>query len=283
VAQFLGKAIPGHPRIIPINMPGAGGVVLGNYLYNVAPKDGLVLGVPGRTSFMLSPVGGNPNVHYDLGGFNWIGSAASSNFILWMRTEAGIHSLEQLRQSKRELVIGGSGNGNSDTVIPELLLKYEKLPIKVIRGYPGTADQVLAMRRGEIDGMFTERASFAVDPVASGLAVPIFQTVPAEPGLPLSRDVARDPRARALIDLYGVTMHVGLALVAPPGVSPEKVKILREAYLQMVTSKEYVTEASKRGFAVGKPNSGEEIGAYLQSSFAHVAPETKAEFLSYTK
>src|SRR5579862_4071370 len=132
VAQFLGNEIPGHPRVIPLNMPGAGGVVLGNYLYNVAPKDGLTLGVPGRTSFMLSPVGGNPNVQYDLNGFNWIGSAASSNFILWMRAGAGINSLQQLRQSARELVIGGSGNGNSDTVIPELLLKYEKLPIKVI-------------------------------------------------------------------------------------------------------------------------------------------------------
>lgn len=227
VAQFLGNEIPGHPRVIPLNMPGAGGVVLGNFLYNVAPKDGLTLGVPGRTSFILSAVGGNPNVHYDLAQFNWIGSAASSNFMLWMRTGSGITNLDQLRQSKKTLVIGGSGNGNSDTVVPELLVKYEKLPFKVIRGYPGTSDEALAMQRGEIDGMFTERAAFPTDPVATKLAIPVVQTLPLEGNLPLTRDVAADPRAKALIDLYTVTMRVGLALVAPPGVPPDRVNPAR--------------------------------------------------------
>src|SRR5262249_15056367 len=210
-------------------------------------------------------------------------SAASSNFMLWMRTGTGISTLQQLRDSKKPIVIGGSGNGNSDTVVPELLVKYEKLPFKVIRGYPGTADEVLAIQRGEIDGMFTERAAFPTDPVASKLVVPIFQTLPIEPNLPLTRDVPADPRAKALIDLYSVTMHVGLALVAPPGVPPEQVKILRDAYLRVVTNKQYVAEAGKRGFNVGKPNTGEEIGAYLQKSFAGVTPATKAEFLTYTK
>lgn len=283
VAQFLGNEIPGHPRVIPLNMPGAGGVVLGNYLYNVAPKDGLTLGVPGRTSFILSAVGGNPNVHYDLSQFNWIGSAASSNFMLWMRTGTGVTTLAQLRQSKKTLVIGGSGNGNSDTVVPELLLKYEKLPFKVIRGYPGTSDEALAMQRGEIDGMFTERAAFPTDPVASKLAVPVFQTLPLEQGLPLSRDVATDPRAKALIDLYTVTMRIGLALVAPPGVPADRVKILRNAYLRVVTNKDYIAEASRRGFNVGKPNPGDEIRDFLQKSFAGVTPATKAEFLTYTR
>jgi tripartite-type tricarboxylate transporter receptor subunit TctC len=231
----------------------------------------------------LSAVGGNPNVHYDLGKFNWIGSAASSNFILWMRPGAGITNLDQLRHSPKTLVIGGSGNGNSDTVVPELMAKYEKFPFKVIRGYPGTADEVLAIQRGEIDGMFTERAAFPSDPVVSKLVVPIFQTIPLEPNVPLSRDIAADPRERALIDLYGVTMHVGLALVAPPGVDAERVKILRDAYVRVVSNKEYVAEATKRGFNVGKPNRGEDIGAYLQKSFVDVTPATKAEFLTYTR
>lgn len=283
VAQFLGNEIPGHPRVLPLNMPGAGGVALGNYLYNVAPKDGLTIGVPGRTSFILSAVGGNPNVHYDLAKFNWIGSAASSNFILWIRTGTGITTLDQLRHSPKPIAIGGSGNGNSDTVVPELMAKYEKLPFKVIRGYPGTADEVLAIQRGEIDGMFTERAAFPNDPVASKLVVPILQTLPVEPNVPLTRDVSTDPRERALIDLYGVTMHVGLALVAPPGVDSEKIKILRDAYVRVVTNKEYVAEAAKRGFNVGKPNAGETIAAYLQKSFADVTPATKAEFLTYTR
>jgi tripartite-type tricarboxylate transporter receptor subunit TctC len=86
-----------------------------------------------------------------------------------------------------------------------------------------------------------------------------------------------------LIDLYTVTMRVGLALVAPPGVPPDRVKILRDAYLRVVTNKDYIAEATRRGFSVGKPNQGDDIRAFLQKSFATVTPATKAEFLTYTR
>jgi tripartite-type tricarboxylate transporter receptor subunit TctC len=283
VAQFLGDNIPGHPRIIALNMPGAGGVVLGNYLYNVAPKDGFTIGMAGRTAFLLSPVESNGNARYDLSKFSWIGSAASSNFILWLRKGCGITTLAQLRETHKTLTIGGSGNGNSDTIIPELLTKYEHFPFKVIRGYPGTADEILAMQRGEIDGMYTSRGSFPSDPVASGLAVPIFQTFPEESNLPLVQDVATNPREKTLLGLFSVVLKVGLALVAPPGVDPKQVEILRAAFMKTVTSKEYIAEATQRGFDAGKPNSGPFIDDYLQKSFANVPADIKAEFLTYAQ
>jgi len=282
VAQFLGANIPGRPRVIAQNMPGAGGIVLGNYLYNVAPKDGLALAVPGRTAFLLAPVTGNANAKYQLPNFNWIGSAASSNFILWIRKGAGINSLDELRKTKKTLVIGGSGSGNSDTVVPELMAKYENFPFKVVRGYPGTAEQALALQSGEIDGMFTERASFSSDPVASGLAVPIFQTFPIEPGIPLSSDIATNPREKALLALFEIPLHVGLAVVAPPGVSADKVKILRDAYVKTVTSKEYIDLATKRGFGTGSPNTGADLGEYLKQSMASVSQDVITEFRQYT-
>jgi len=139
IAHHLALQIPGKPTIVPKNMPRAAGVALGNHLFGVAAPDGLTLGVPGTTAF--APVTGNPNARYDLQKLTWIGSAASSNFILWLRKEAGVTTLERLRNQKRLLVSGGSGGGNSDTVVPELLLKYENLPFKVVRGYPGTAEQ----------------------------------------------------------------------------------------------------------------------------------------------
>ncbi len=83
--------IPGKPTIMPKNMPGAGGVTLGNHIFGVAAPDGLTLGVPGRTAFLLAPVTGNPNARYDLQKLTWIGSAASSNFILWLRKERRRH------------------------------------------------------------------------------------------------------------------------------------------------------------------------------------------------
>ena len=283
IAQFLAAHIPGQPTIVPKNMPGAGGVALGNHIHSVAAPDGLTLGVPGRTAFLLAPAVGNPNARYDLQKLTWIGSPASSNFILWLRKGANIATLDELRKSTKTLVIGGSSGGNSDTVVPELLLKYENLPFKVIRGYPGTAEQALALARGEIDGMFTERASFRADPVASGLAVPILQTFPIEPGLPVLEEIARHPMEKALFKLFGVPLRVGLALVAPPQLPADVTRTLREAYLQTVSRKEYVAEAGKRGFEVGRPNRGEEIADYVAKNLSNIPADVSEEFRSYNQ
>src|SRR5215470_19576472 len=283
IAQYLGAHIPGRPTILPKNLPGAGGVVLGNHLYSVAAPDGLTLGVPGRTAFLLAPAVGNPNARYDLQKLTWIGSPASSNFILWLRKSANIATLAQLRSSTTMLVIGGSSGGNSDTVVPELLLKYEKLPIKVVRGYPGTAEQQLALARGEIDGMFTERASFRADPVASGLAVPILQTFTTEPGIPTLDEVAHHPMEKALFKLFEVPLRVGLAVVAPPDLRADITETLRGSYLRAVSSNDYVAEATKRGFDAGRPNPGQEIADYLSRSLSNIPPDVIAEFRSYSQ
>jgi tripartite-type tricarboxylate transporter receptor subunit TctC len=283
IAQFLGAHIPGRPTIVPKNLPGAGGVALGNHLQSVAAPDGLTLGVPGRTAFLLAPAVGNPNARYDLQKLTWIGSPASSNFILWLRKSANVATLAQLRSSTTMLVIGGSSGGNSDTVVPELLLKYEKLPIKVVRGYPGTAEQQLALARGEIDGMFTERASFRADPVASGLAVPILQTFPLEPDLPVLDEIAHHPMEKSLFRLFGVPLRVGLALVGPPNLPADVTRTLRDAYLATVSSQEYVAEATKRGFEIGRPNRGEEIADYIAKTLSNVPADVAEEFRSYNQ
>jgi tripartite-type tricarboxylate transporter receptor subunit TctC len=283
IAHHLALHIPGKPIIVPKNMPGAGGVALGNHLFGVAAPDGLTLGVPVRTAFLLAPVTGNPNARYDLQKLTWIGSAASSNFILWLRKEEGVTTLEQLRNHKRLLVIGGSSGGNSDTVVPELLLKYENLPFKVVRGYPGTAEQQLALARGEIDGMFTERASFRADPVASGLAVPILQTFATEPGLPTLNEVARHPMEKTLFKLFEVPLRVGLAVVAPPELRADITGTLRSSYLRAVSSNDYLAEATKRGFDAGRPNPGQEIADYISKSLSNIPPDVIAEFRSYNQ
>ena len=98
VARFLGQFIPGEPGILPMNMQGAGGIILGNHLYGVAKPDGLTLGMPGRTGFALAPVISAADTKYDLRKFTWIGSSASSNFVLWMRRQANIRSFDDLEQ-----------------------------------------------------------------------------------------------------------------------------------------------------------------------------------------
>ena len=117
--------------------------------------------MPGRSGFVLAPIIGAADTKYDLRKFTWIGSSACSNFILWMRRQSNIRTFDDLRNANRQIVIAGSGSTTANSVMPEVLAKYEKLPFKVVRGYPGISDAVLAVERGEVDGVLCQRASIA--------------------------------------------------------------------------------------------------------------------------
>ena len=283
VAQFYGKHIPGAPGIVPRNMPGAGGLILGNHLYSVAKPDGLTLGMPGRSGFVLAPIISAADTKYDLRKFTWIGSSASSNFVLWMRRQSNIRSFAELKQVKRPIVIAGSGSTTSNSIIPEVLAKYENIPIKVVRGYPGIADAVLAVERGEADGVMCQRASVRPDMLASGAVVPILQFFDVEKGVPLLQNLIANPREKALLELLAAPQKLGLAVVAPPGTSAELTRVLREAYLKMVATNEYRDEAVKRGFDVGTPNTGEMITDYVSNTLTQFPAETIAEYRTYVE
>jgi tripartite-type tricarboxylate transporter receptor subunit TctC len=283
VAQFYGKYIPGGPAIVPRNMPGAGGLILGNHLYSVAKPDGLTLGMPGRSGFVLAPIISAADTKYDLRQFTWIGSSASSNLVLWMRKQANIRSFDDLKKAKREIIIAGSGSTTSNSIVPEVLAKYEGMPIKVVRGYPGIADAVLAAERGEADGVLSQRASLRPDMVTSGALVPVVQFFDMEPGVPLLLDHVTDRREKALLELLMAPQKLGLAVIAPPGLAADTTRMLRKAYLEMVATSEYREEASKRGFDVGTPNDGEAITGYVANTLMKFPAETIAEYRSYVE
>jgi tripartite-type tricarboxylate transporter receptor subunit TctC len=283
VAQFYGKHIPGGPSMVPRNMPGAGGLILGNHLYSVARPDGLALGMPGRSGFVLAPIISAADTKYDLGKFTWIGSSASSNFVLWMRRQSNIRSFDDLKTARREIIIAGSGSTTSNSIIPEVLAKYDNMPIKVVRGYPGIADAVLAVERGEADGVMCQRASLRPDMLASGTVVPVLQFYDVEPGVPLMLDLVTNPKEKALLELLSAPQKLGLAVVAPPGIPAELTRILRKAYLDMVATSAYRDEAVKRGFDVGAPNGGEAITDYVANTLSKFPAETIAEYRSYVE
>jgi hypothetical protein len=283
VAHYLGKFIPGEPAVVARNMQGAGGMVLGNHLAGVAKADGLTLGMPGRSGFVLAPVISAGDVKYDLRKFTWIGSSASTNYVLWLRRTTNIRSLADLKAAQRPIVIGGSGAGTANSVVPEVLARYEGMPFKVVRGYPGTNQAVLAMERGEVDGVFLHRASMRPDIVESGLAVPIFQTFAIEPGLPVLERFVTNPREVALLTLINAPQRLGLPLIAPPG-SPEDItRVLRQSYVRMVASKDYLDEAAKRAIDVGRPNTGEELTDYVSRNLTAFSPEAIREYRDYVE
>jgi tripartite-type tricarboxylate transporter receptor subunit TctC len=283
VARFLGKFIPGEPSILPMNMQGAGGIILGNHLYDVARPDGLTLGMPGRTGFALAPVISAADTKYDLRKFTWIGSSASSNFVLWMRRQANIRSFDDLKNAKRQIVIASSGSTTANSIMPEVLARYEKLPLKVVRGYPGINDAVLAVERGEADGVLCQKASLRSDMIASGAIVPVFQVMALEPDVALLDGLITDEREKALLEMLSAPQRLGLPLIAPPGVPDDRTEILRRSYLSMVASADYQVEAMKRGLDMGQPNTGEELAQFVATRLAAFPPETIAEYRRYVE
>ncbi len=282
VARHFAAFIPGEPTIVPRNMQGAGGVILGNYLANIARPDGLTLGMPGRSGFLLAPVTGTGDVKYDLRKLTWIGSSASTNYLLLLRKALYIRNLDELRAHKRQLVIGASGATTANGIVPEVLAKYEKFPFKVVRGYPGMNDVVLAMERGEVDGMLTHRGTLRADLITSGVFVPIFQTFPLEPDLPaLLENVVTNEHERSLLGLLNAPLRVGLPMVAPPGLPHELTRVLRQAYFKMASSKEYQEEAAKRGLDVGTPTVGEELAEFIGKNLTAVPADVLQEYRAF--
>jgi tripartite-type tricarboxylate transporter receptor subunit TctC len=283
VARFLGKFIPGEPSFLPMNMQGAGGIILGNHLYGVAKPDGLTLGMPGRTGFALAPVISAADTKYDLRKFTWIGSSASSNFVLWMRRQANVRGFDDLRNAKRQIVIASSGSTTANSIMPEVLARYEKLPLKVVRGYPGINDAILAVERGEADGVLCQKASLRGDMIASGAVVPVFQVMAIEPGVALLNDIITDQRERALLEMLSAPQRLGLPVIAPPGVPDALTRILRRSYLSMIASSDYQDEAMKRGLDLGQPNTGEELAQFVATKLAAFPPETIEEYRRYVE
>jgi hypothetical protein len=139
------------------------------------------------------------------------------------------------------------------------------------------------MERGEVDGVFVHRASVRADLISSGFAVPIFQTFAVEPDLPVLERFVTNRREIALLNLLNAPQRLGLAVIAPPGLPDDVTGTLRQSYLKMVASKDYQDDASKRGFDIGMPNTGEELAAYVATKLASFPAETIKEYRDYVE
>jgi tripartite-type tricarboxylate transporter receptor subunit TctC len=152
-ATYFGKHVPGNPTVVVQNMPGAGSMLVANTLYNTAPKDGTMLGVF-ASSTALEPLFGDKNARYDPRKFEWIGSLNRDigSCGVWKGAGQGITGLPDLVKAKRTVTFGST----SPTAITSQHVLFLKnmfgANAKVIYGYKGTKDVLLAMMRGELDG-----------------------------------------------------------------------------------------------------------------------------------
>jgi tripartite-type tricarboxylate transporter receptor subunit TctC len=170
VARYLGKHLPGQPTVIATNMPGAGTLVAANYIYKVAPKDGTAIGIVTET-LAVEQVTGNPAVQFDAANFLWVGRVASSNNIHFQWHTAKAQSIDDIK--KIETPVAAAGAGNISEVVPKLLNATIGTKFKIISGFPASAEGMLAMERGEVDGTAGSWASGCSHPgsiAGAGLA-----------------------------------------------------------------------------------------------------------------
>lgn len=279
VARHMGKHIPGNPTVVPVNMEGAGSLRMVNWLYNVAPKDGLVFGTFARGA-AFEPLLGQGEVQYDPTEFNWIGSANDEVSVCAAWKTAEVKTFEDLLE--KPLIVGGTGRGADTDTFPRVINGIFGTQMETISGYPGGNDITLAMERGEVQGRcgwsWSSVKSLHSDWVENGDINILVQLSLAKhpdlPDVPLIMDFAETDEQRQILELVFARQVMGRPFAAPPGVPQDRVDALRTAFMATMEDPEFLAEAEAAELEI-TPVPGERIEEIVAS--AYQAPEEVVE------
>jgi tripartite-type tricarboxylate transporter receptor subunit TctC len=268
VARHLGKHIPGNPGFVVQNMPGAGSLQATNHLYNLAAKDGTVMGLVQRgmlTAKLTSPKG----VRFDIEKFNWIGNLASETAVTVVWHDSPIKTTQDL--FTKETIVGGTGPTIDTETTPRLYNALIGTKFRIVGGYPGTSEVLLAMERGEVMGLGdwswsnvkTRRPEFLTEKKIRVLMQGALQKEPDLPDVPLALDFVKNEDDRRVMELFLAQKAVARPVVAPPGIPKERVTALRTAFMEMAKDPEFRADAEKTKLEIA-PTSGESIDAVVK-------------------
>ena len=280
-AKHLPKYIPGKPTIIVENMPGAASILAANQVYNIAKPDGLTIGVPqrGMPFAQLLKVEG---VRFDVTKFSWVGSTAVEGTAFCLRTDLPYKTFEDIRKTKPQLMVGGTGPGESSTQFCVLVKEFLGVNMKMIF-YPSSPDVMLAVERKEVDGRAGSYS--ALKPfIERGLVRPLLRGRVAEAGtenLPVDEDLATDKMGKTLMAMRSSVEFIGRPFVAPPGTPANIMNILRDGFAKAAKDPELIADAKKNMMEV-QYTSAEEC-LKLVTFLANQPADIINEFSKYVK
>src|SRR5882757_6022217 len=237
LARYLGKYLPGNPTIVPQNRPGAGSLNLANYLYNAAPKDGTEIAIVGRGVAMEPLLGGSAaQGKFDSPRFAWLGSMNNEVSGFFVRDPGPATSLQNIL-SGANLNVGSTGIGGDQHVFTAALNGLLGTRLKAIAGYPGTQEIMLAVERGELDGIVGYSWGVARSGNRSELQSGRFKILlqlaldkhKELAQVPIVTDFVSKPDDRQVLEMIFSRQSMGRPLVAPPGIDPRIVQTLRQA------------------------------------------------------
>lgn len=270
VAQ-MGKHIPGNPDFIVQNMPGAGHVVAVNHLYSMVKPDGLTIIGTAIPSLYLNQLIGRKEILFDWAKFSWIGSPARGASQMYMRADTPYKTIEDVRTAQEAPKCGATGVTGPDSFLPKLLQDTVGAKFTIVTGYPGGTDIDLAVERGEIQcRAFTLEAFFGREPYHTwrkkNFVRHMFQTggkrderMPDVPTIGEIMNQYKTPESgRRLAKVLLTAGDMGRPMFGPPGMAPERLQILRDAYEKTMRDPELQAEVKKRNYEFD-PVNGEEL------------------------
>jgi tripartite-type tricarboxylate transporter receptor subunit TctC len=263
LSKHMGQHLPGHPALVPVNMPGAGSLVLANWLYNVAPRDGSVFGAIAR-GIAFDPLLGATNVKFKATDFNWIGSMNDEVSVCVAWHASGVTSLSQVM--KKPLVVGGTGSAADTDQFPKVLNGTIGTQFKVVTGYPGGNEINLAMERGEVQGrcgwswssVLATHRNWVTEKKINILVQLATHKHPDLPDVPLIGDYAKTPEQQQIFKLIFARQPMGRPFVAPPDLPSDRVKTLRTAFIDTLADKNFIDDARRANLEIN-PVSGDDV------------------------
>ena len=271
IAPYLSKYIPGNPEVIVQNMGGAGSAIAANHVFRLAAPDGLTL-LSILPAIYFDQLVGRKEVQFDYAKFAWIGSTDRSNNLLIMRTDSPYKTLQDVRTASEPPKCAATGTGSIAYYMPKLLEEVIGTKFNVVVGYPGGPDMDLAVERGEaqcraftVSAFVSDRDPYRTWRKNNTVRV-LVQTgssrdkrLPNVPTLVELMDELKTPEpSRRLAKLILASGDLGRPIIGPPGISPDRVKILRQAFMKALTDPALLAQAEKFNMEI-EPTGGEEL------------------------
>ena len=270
VAQYLGKHIPGNPDVVVQNMPGAGGIIAANHIYNVAKPDGLTVGVVNPANY-IDQLLGSKEVKFDWPKFSWIGSPERIDQVLFIRTDIPYKTLDDMRNASDPPRCAALARAGLGYLLPRLLEEGLGLKFHMVLGYGGGGEMNLAIEKGEVQCRAgTVSAYVGREPtrtwIKNGFVRALAQSgakrYPKLPDVPTVYELMetyKTPDAtKRLARVLLSSGDLGRPFIASPGMPAERIKVLRDAFTKAMSDPALLADAQKRKWDLD-PTPGEEL------------------------
>jgi tripartite-type tricarboxylate transporter receptor subunit TctC len=271
VGRHMGRHLPGNPTLVPQNMPGAGSFVAANHLYNVAAKDGTVIGIIARDA-ALGPLSKAPGVRFDPTRFSWLGTPTKETNVCIAMATAGVKNVQDL--AGKELILGDTGPGTGTRTYPKALNGLLGWKFKLVGGFPASTDVFLAMERGEVEGICESYDSVKNrkrDWIASNRITILLQggeaPNPELKGVPFVLDLAKTEEQKQVLQYLYAGQGIGRPFVAPPGLPAERLRMLRDAFNATMTDADFIADTRRLNLDL-EPEDGEHLERLIKQIYA---------------